>query len=57
VAALADEEGQAFDLVWYQGLTLAQAAAALGVSERAFRRRWQAARVQLMRVLDGLLPT
>jgi RNA polymerase sigma-70 factor (ECF subfamily) len=57
VAALADEEAQAFDLIWYQGLTQAEAADLLGVSQRTFRRRWQAARLQVMRALDGPLPT
>jgi RNA polymerase sigma-70 factor (ECF subfamily) len=36
-----------FDLLWYHGLTLAEAAAVTGESERTARRRWRAARTRL----------
>src|SRR5262249_56458704 len=47
IAALPDEEREAFDLLWYQGLSQAEAAELLGVSERTVKRRWQAARLKL----------
>lgn len=43
-----DKEQQAlFDLLWYQGLTLTQAAELLDSSERTIRRKWKLARVNL----------
>lgn len=43
-----DKEQQAlFDLLWYQGLTLTQAAELLDSSERTIRRKWKLARVKL----------
>jgi RNA polymerase sigma-70 factor (ECF subfamily) len=54
--ALPDEEREAFDLLYYQGLTQAEAARLLGVSERTIKRRWQSARLALHRALDGRLP-
>ncbi len=52
---LPDEERILFDLLWYEGLTLHEAAESIGMSERTLRRRWQLARVQLYRQLmdDG----
>jgi RNA polymerase sigma-70 factor (ECF subfamily) len=47
VAALPEEEREVFDLLWYQGLTQAEAAEVLGVSERSVRRRWFSARERL----------
>ncbi len=47
VESLDDEQRSLFDLLWYQGLTLGQAAALLGSSERTVRRRWKLARVAL----------
>src|SRR5438034_475530 len=41
--ALPAQEQEAFGLLWYQGLTPAEAAALLGVSGRTVRRRWQSA--------------
>jgi RNA polymerase sigma-70 factor (ECF subfamily) len=54
--ALPDEEREIFDLLWYQGLPQAEAAAVLGVSERTVKRRWQAARLKLHGALKGELP-
>ena len=45
-----------FDLLWYQGLTQAEAAQALGVPERTLRRRWQAIRLRLHHLLHGEAP-
>lgn len=51
VDALPDEERTLFDLLWYEGLTLQEAADSMGTSERTLRRRWQLARVNLYRRL------
>jgi RNA polymerase sigma factor (sigma-70 family) len=45
-----------FDLLWYQGLTQAEAAAVIGVTERTVNSRWLAARVRLNDSLGGQLP-
>ena len=45
-----------FNLVWYQGLTQAEAAELLGITKRPVRWRWRAARLTLHKVLDGLPP-
>ena len=46
IDALADEDREIFDLLWYQGLTQPEAAAILGISERTVNRRWIAARLK-----------
>jgi RNA polymerase sigma factor (sigma-70 family) len=47
-----DEESKTlFDLLWYQGLSLDDAASLAGMSERTARRRWKAARLDLYRAL------
>ena len=56
VDALPEESKEVFNLVWYQGLTQAEAAELLGITERAVRWRWRAARLTLHKVLDGLPP-
>jgi RNA polymerase sigma-70 factor (ECF subfamily) len=56
VEALPAEEKEAFDLVWYQGLTQDKAAALLGISEATLKRRWLAARRRLHQALKGQLP-
>jgi RNA polymerase sigma-70 factor (ECF subfamily) len=56
VADLADVDREVFDLLWYQGLTQAEAAAVLGVSERTVSRRWISARLRLNDLLGGHLP-
>ena len=56
IGALPDEEREAFDLLWYQGLSQAEAAEVLGVSERTVKRRWQAARLRLHEALGGEMP-
>jgi RNA polymerase sigma factor (sigma-70 family) len=45
VHALPDEDRTLFDLLWYQGLTLDEAAVLMDSSERTIRRRWKAARM------------
>ena len=56
IGALPDEEREVFDLIWYQGLTQAEAAKLLQVSTRTLERRWQAARLHLYESLQGKLP-
>jgi RNA polymerase sigma-70 factor (ECF subfamily) len=54
--ALPDEDREAFDLLYYQGLSQAEAAQLLDVSERTIKRRWQSARLALHHALGGRLP-
>jgi RNA polymerase sigma-70 factor (ECF subfamily) len=54
--ALPEDEREVFDLVWYQELTHADAAALLGVSTKTVQRRWHAACRRLHEVLGGELP-
>lgn len=53
VARLPDEERQVVDLLWYRGLTHAQAADALGVAAKTVQRRWASARLLLRDALAG----
>jgi RNA polymerase sigma-70 factor (ECF subfamily) len=50
------EEREVFDLLWYQELSQAEAAALLDVSERTIKRRWQSARIMLHDALKGEIP-
>jgi RNA polymerase sigma-70 factor (ECF subfamily) len=56
VEALPAEEREVFDLLWYQGLSQAEAAEVLGVSERTIKRRWMSARLRLQDALQGEMP-
>jgi RNA polymerase sigma-70 factor (ECF subfamily) len=56
VEGLPDEERAVVDLLWYQGLSQAEAAALLGVSERTVKRRWASARLRLHELLREVLP-
>ena len=56
IGALPDEEREAFDLLWYQGLSQAEAAELLHVSERTVKRRWLSARLALREALQGEIP-
>jgi RNA polymerase sigma factor (sigma-70 family) len=53
VEALPEPERDVFDLLWYQGLTQAEAAAALNLSEATVQRRWLAARLRLQGTMKG----
>ena len=53
---LPDEEREVFDLIWYQGLSQAEAGELLKISERTVKRRWQSARLFLHKALHGELP-
>ena len=55
-AALPDEEGAVFDLIWYNGLSQAEAAEVLNVSLSTVKRRWQAARLRLIEAFGGTSP-
>ena len=48
VEALPEQEREIWDLLWYQGLTQAEAAAVLGLSLATLKRRWLAARLPLL---------
>jgi RNA polymerase sigma-70 factor (ECF subfamily) len=56
VGELPDDDRQAFELVWYQGLSYVEAAGVLGVSARTVTRRWQAACLKLQSSIDAGLP-
>jgi RNA polymerase sigma-70 factor (ECF subfamily) len=55
VESLDEEERQVVELIWYAGMSQAEAAQVLGVSERTVMRRWLAARVRLVRALGPTL--
>jgi RNA polymerase sigma-70 factor (ECF subfamily) len=50
---LPDDLRGVFDLLWYQGLTQAEAAALLGIAVRTVKLRWMKARLQVQQVLGG----
>jgi RNA polymerase sigma factor (sigma-70 family) len=54
VAALPERERDVFELLWYQEITQAEAAAILQVSESTVRRNWLVARRRLGTFLRGL---
>jgi RNA polymerase sigma-70 factor (ECF subfamily) len=54
--ALPESAREVFDLLYYSGLTQAEAAEVLGVCERTVKRRWAVARRTLFDALDGQLP-
>jgi RNA polymerase sigma-70 factor (ECF subfamily) len=53
---LPDDEREVFDLLWYQGLSQAEAAQILNVSARTIKRRWQSARLHIYQALEGEPP-
>lgn len=57
VERLPDEEREVFDLLYYQALPQAEAAALLGVSERTLQRRWREARLRLQEALADPTPS
>jgi len=54
--ALPAEEREVFDLLWYQGLSQADAMHVLGITKRTLQRRWLSARSKLFDALKGALP-
>jgi RNA polymerase sigma factor (sigma-70 family) len=47
VDRLPEEERQVMDLLWYRGLTHAQAAESLGLATKTIQRRWTSARLMI----------
>lgn len=56
VQELPDDLQEIMDLLWYRGLTQADAAACLQISERTVQRRWRDACLSLHDALKGLPP-
>jgi RNA polymerase sigma-70 factor (ECF subfamily) len=56
VERLPAEEKEVLDLLWYQELSQAEAAALLQITERTVRRRWASARWMLYQCLRDRLP-
>jgi RNA polymerase sigma factor (sigma-70 family) len=50
-------EREVVGLLWYHGLTQAEAGEVLGVSERTVKRHWLAARLKLHEALRGNMPS
>ncbi len=57
VEKLPAEEREVFSLAFYHGWTQPRIAELFQVNERTVRRRWQAACIQLSRLVGGQLPT
>ena len=53
VARLPDELRAVFDLLWYQGMSQAEAAALLGVAVPTVKLRWMKARLRVQQALGG----
>jgi RNA polymerase sigma-70 factor (ECF subfamily) len=56
VERLPDEEREVVNLLWYDNLTHAQAAEALGVATKTIQRRWASARLMIQAALHGESP-
>jgi RNA polymerase sigma-70 factor (ECF subfamily) len=54
VEALPEQEREVVDLLWYQGMSQAEAAAVLQVSVPTVKRRWLSARLRLQATLGDL---
>jgi RNA polymerase sigma-70 factor (ECF subfamily) len=52
VESLPEQEREVFDLIWYQGMSQAEAAAVLEVSVPTIKRRWLSARLRLQPALE-----
>jgi RNA polymerase sigma factor (sigma-70 family) len=52
-ARLPDDLRAVFDLLWYQGMPQAEAAALLGIAVRTVKFRWMKARLQVQQALGG----
>jgi RNA polymerase sigma-70 factor (ECF subfamily) len=57
IEALPDKEREVVDLLYFHGMSQADTAAILGVTERSVRRYWTAARLKLLQKLPNALPT
>ncbi|MBL8797821.1 MAG: sigma-70 family RNA polymerase sigma factor, partial [Planctomycetia bacterium] len=56
IDTLPEEQREVVGLLFYQGLTQAEAASLLGVAVRTVQRRWNAALVQLHEAMQGHWP-
>jgi len=56
VEALPSEEREVFDLIWYQGLSQAEAMSVLNMSERTLQRLWRSARLKMYDACQGEVP-
>ena len=56
VSELPNESREAFDMLWYQGLSQVDVANLLGVTERTVQRRWQQARLEVHKAMKSNLP-
>lgn len=56
VGELRDEERETFELIWYHGLSQDNVAKLIQTSQKTVSRRWQRARLEISRRLDGQLP-
>ena len=56
IELLPENERDVVDLLYFHGLTQAEAASQLGVTERTVRRYWTAARLRLFEALKEILP-
>jgi RNA polymerase sigma factor (sigma-70 family) len=50
---LPDVDREVFNLLWYDGLSQAEAAAVLGISERTLKRRWREAKFKVYDALQS----
>lgn len=55
VGSLPDEEREVFNLLWYEELTQEKAGEILDLSIRTVKRRWQSARLLLVKRLSGAM--
>ena len=53
VERLPEEEREVVSLLWYDNMTHAQAAEALGVATKTIQRRWASARLMIRDAMDG----
>jgi RNA polymerase sigma-70 factor (ECF subfamily) len=56
VDRLPEEQREVVNLLWYDSLTHAQAAAVLGVTTKTIQRRWASARLMIRDQMDGERP-
>ena len=52
-ARLPDDLRAVFDLLWYQGMSQAEAAALLGIAVPTVKLRWMKARLRVQQALGG----
>ncbi len=57
IDCLPSEQKEIFHLLWYEGLTQAEAAKVLRISHATLKRRWQSARLTLTEALQGDMPS